>query len=349
MAFKKYSIWMLLMGFVFITFYSFSSDCIAKEKQTSITLLGSPIGSDGMAFSFATADLINKTVPWIECSAVETMGNVGNIKSMLDFAPDRKKGHIFVSADLVLNLALNGKGPFKKTGPITGWKVLFTHYNAASHAMTLDPNIRSPKDLIGKRIGMPPKGHGLTRVALWIFDKCWGIKDKVKFMYMPMPMLKDVLIDGTIDAVACGGMYFSPEDGIKVSPFNEAILASRKDARAIGVSREEYENARSKDPRAPLTWGPIKANSLRPGYPDKDTGTVNIAVTVAAWENMDNKIAYEIVKVIGENNEKYKDYFAKGKAMRLKTLTSNAWSEKRYHPGALKYFREIGLGMPGTL
>lgn len=351
MARKKQLIWLLAIGFVFVTFHSRTPEVYAGEKhdRVSITLLGSPIGSDGTAFNFATADLISKNHPWLRCSVVETMGNVENVKNMHDMTPERKKQNIFICNDFVLSLALHGKGPFKKMGPIKGWKVLFTHYNAATQAMTLDPDIKSPEDLIGKRFGMPPKAHGMTKIVSWFLDKCWEVQDKVKLMYMPMPMLKDVLIDGTIDAVACGGMYFSPEDGIKVSPFNETIIASRKDAHGICISKEAYERGKAKDPRTPITWGPLKANAFRPGWPEKDSGVANIAVTVLAWENLDDKVAYEIVKTVGQNTEKYKEYFDKGKAMRIKTLTSNAWGEKHYHPGALKYYKETGLGIPGSL
>ena len=172
-----------------------------KHEKVALTLLGATLGSDAHNFSHALGDIINKNHPWLRMSVVETLGAVDNTKTMADLAPDKRKRYVAQSVDAVLSLALRGAGPFKKVGKITDWRVLCTLYNTASHFMTLDPNIKSPKDLIGKRIGMVPKGHGLSHTLIWVLDKCWGIKDKVKLIHMPMGMLKDALLDGTVDAV----------------------------------------------------------------------------------------------------------------------------------------------------
>jgi TRAP-type uncharacterized transport system substrate-binding protein len=63
---------------------------------------------------------------------------------------------------------------------------------------------------------------------------------------------------------------------------------------------------------------------------------------------MDEEIAYEIVKVLAENAHKVKEYFATGKSFRSEGFVMNSWSPKRYHPGALRYFKEKGLAPQGT-
>jgi TRAP-type uncharacterized transport system substrate-binding protein len=275
------------------------------------------------------------------------MGAVDALKSMTELSPDQRKVHIGMGVDIILSLASGGKGPFQKTGPITGWRVLCSLYTTATHFMTLNSKIKTPKDLIGKRVGMPPKGHGMVRVGLFMLDKCWEIKDKVKIVHMPMQMQKDALLDGTVDAVCAGGMYFSSEK-FKVSPYNETILAARKNVYCIGLTKEEFETGKAKV-SAPFIWGRVKANSLRPGYPDRDWGLLRMALTWYAWEDMDEKVAYEVVRTAGENDGKFKEYFDAGRAARLEAFTANAWSEKHYHPGALKYYKEKGFNPQGTL
>lgn len=350
MVAKRWIIGIMVLGLVVSTLHIFSSEAAEKKRSPmALTFYGDPLGSDGHSFSYATGDIIKKNHPWLTCSVVETMGNVDNIKRLNDLPLDKQKRSLSLAIDVLLNLAKYGKGPFGKTGPITDWRVLFTVYTPATHFQTIDPKIKTPKDLIGKRIGMPPRAHGLSKVASWILGPCWEVKDQVKLIHMPMGMLKDALIDGTIDAVAAGGMYFSPEEGIKVSPFNEVIMAARKDVCAIGLSKEAFENGKKNAPKDPFTWGPVKANSLRQGYPKNNTGILRVALTVFTSKNMDEEVAYEIVKTAGENTHKYKEYFDKGKAARLETFIANAWSEKQYHPGALRYYKEKGLTIKGTL
>ena len=119
-------------------------------------------------------------------------------------------------------------------------------------------------------------------------------------------------------------MYLS-ENEFKCSPYNEAILAARKNVYFIGLSEEDFEKAMAKPPAQPYTWGPVKADSLRPGYPDKDWGILRAAFTWYVWEDFDEEMAYELVKTAADNSDKFKDYFAAGKAASLQTFIANPW------------------------
>ncbi len=85
-------------------------------------------------------------------------------------------------------------------------------YNVAGGIVTLDPEIKSGKDLIGKRLGFPPKQHGLAKDANFAFGKIWAVLNKVKVIHMSTDLQKDALLDGTVDAVVAGSMYFSEND-----------------------------------------------------------------------------------------------------------------------------------------
>ncbi|MFC1868687.1 TAXI family TRAP transporter solute-binding subunit [Thermodesulfobacteriota bacterium] len=327
------------------------SEAVGKEKgnRVALTILSGNVGSDGYNFCSALGDIIKKNNPLLTTSIVETMGNANQIKGVADAPPDARKLYIGTSVDPVLNLALRGVGPFKKTGPINNWRVLFTMYNVNPHFMTLNPKIRTSKDLIGKKIGLLPKKHGMAKELLWVLDKCYGIKDKVKVRHMPRGMQKDALLDGNVDVIGAGGMFFSYEEGFKVSPFNEVIMAAKKNVYFIGVTKEEFENAKRKDPHTTSSRGPVKANAVRPGYPDRESGVMITSHTMFASKEMDDEVAYQFVKTAAENAHKVKDYFADGKAFRLETFIINTWGAKRYHPGALRFLKEKGLTPQGNL
>ena len=350
MILKRSPICIVVLGLMLSMFHVLPSEALAekKHKRVSLTFLAAPVGSDVYNFISAMSDIIRKDHPWLRCSVVETMGGVEMMKTMSDLSDDKKQVHLANGVDAILNLARLGKGPFGKTGSIDGWRVLFTMYNVGGSVMTLDSKIRSGKDLIGKRIGFPPKQHGLAKDAAFVLKNIWGIADKVKVINMPMGMQKDALLDGTVDALVAGGMYFGEND-FKVAPTNEIILAARKNVYFIGIPKDEYEKVKPNLPKTPLTVRTVKANSVRPGYPDRDSGIWVQANNVYVWHNMDEETAYEIVKVLGENAHKVKEYFAAGKAFSPEGFVMNSWSAKRYHPGALRYLEEKGLTPQGTM
>ncbi|MFC1868707.1 TAXI family TRAP transporter solute-binding subunit [Thermodesulfobacteriota bacterium] len=325
----------------------FSSEAPAKQKKVRLTLLGAKLGSDAQNFSQALGDIVTKKHPWIDMSVVETLGAVDNNKTMAGMAPKMRKLHVSQSIDPLLVVYTKGVGPFKAIGKQDGWRAMFTLYNTGQHFMTLDKNINNPKkDLIGKKIGLPPKGHGLAKTAEWGLFNCWDLKGKVKTIYMPMGMLKDALLDGTIDVVTSGGMWLS-QDEFKGSPFNEAILAARKNLQFIGYTKEAVAHGLSKS-RQPYTFGPVNKGARRPGYPPKGGfGLLRAAFTWYVWEDFDQEMAYELVKTAAENAPSFKEYFAAGKAAALESFTANAWGPGRYHPSALKYYKEKGIPMRG--
>ncbi|MBW1767408.1 MAG: TAXI family TRAP transporter solute-binding subunit [Deltaproteobacteria bacterium] len=349
-VFNKMFICTVLLGFLLSLSSVLPSNSLAekKHKQVSITFFAAPVGSNVYNFISAFSDIIRKNHPWIRFSVVETMGGVEMMKTIADSSPDRQKLFIANGVDAILNLAKIGKGPFGKSGKIDGWRIMFTMYNVAGGIVTLDPEIRSGKDLIGKRVGYPPKQHGLAKDADFALKNIWGVLDKVKVIYMPMDLQKDALLDGTVDAVVAGGMYFGENDFV-VAPNIEIILAARKKVRFVGITKNEYAKAKPNLPPTPSTVQPVNANSVRPGFPDTVSGVWSQANNAYVWHNMDEETVYEIVKVLAENASKVKDYFATGKAFRLEGFVQNSWSPKRYHPGALRYYKEKGMMPQGTL
>lgn len=84
----------------------------------------------------------------------------------------------------------------------------------------------------------------------FVLYNCWDIKDKVKVIHMAMVMPKDALLDGTIDAVCSGGMYFC-ENGFKCSRFNNAVLAARKNVYFLGLNKKEFDTGIAQPPPQP--------------------------------------------------------------------------------------------------
>ena len=85
-----------------------------------------------------------------------------------------------------------------------------------------------------------------------------GKEDK-KNIHMPMGMIKDSRLDGTIAIVVSGGMYFSRDD-FKCSPFNEAYFGL-----SHHIPRDQKEELRS-GREAPYSFGTKACFQGRPPY-----------------------------------------------------------------------------------
>ena len=84
----------------------------------------------------------------------------------------------------------------------------------------------------------------------------------------------------------------------------------------------------------------FKANEYKFLASDSSSVCVGLAVVVRA--DMDDQLAYNITKGVGENIEKYKAaHRLLGKVVTMQTFATGG--QAPFHPGAAKYLKEKGL------
>ncbi|MGD8561596.1 MAG: hypothetical protein PVG03_03640, partial [Desulfarculaceae bacterium] len=150
----------------------------AGHPIVNLDLISAPFGTGSYVLSSALEDISKKSHPWLRVNASESPGLVFNTKK-LDKEPELKK-KMFMSYAVGINwLATTGKKPFKKRYPSA---MLLATYNMISVWLaTLDPKIKTPADLVGKKValGRAPQ-IGWTIEPEWVMTHGWGLKDKIK-------------------------------------------------------------------------------------------------------------------------------------------------------------------------
>jgi TRAP transporter TAXI family solute receptor len=191
--------------------------------------------------------------------------------------------------------------------------------------------INSVSDLAGKRVSVGPAGG--TPGTYWpLFMQALDVEATIS--NAGASDAAGQLQDGLIDAFAFAA-------GMPISAFAE--LAASQDVVMFGLSEEELPKVLAAYPAmAPLT---IPAGTYA-GH-DYDQPTVALWNFAIAHQDMPESLAYEITKLAMGNSDRMVQIHAAAK----ETLSEN-WDKNTFmpfHPGAVRYFEEIGITIPDTL
>ena len=309
----------------------------ASEPETRINILSNPFGASGYVLSFALADMINKNSTWLRATCLETKSSTVNVKTVADKPEQRKNTLIFSSAYTNLK-ASRGDPPFKE--PYTSIRWVGKTIVVGAAFISSSPKIRTPQDMIGKRVALGARGATTDLGPGAVLD-AWGIKDKVKLSNLPWGPGKTAFLDGTVDvhilsAIDIGGGKFNPP------PAGAEIMASPKPVYFIDVDEEVCRKAREKT-GYPIYPFPVPAGALGPKQPDP----IVMQSQVIAWYAdlaLDEKVVYEISRIMWENAEQFAEKHVTGQGITKENLHMvPGLTEKDMHPGALKFAKEKGL------
>ena len=309
----------------------------AQRAPVTVSLISAPFGTGSYVLGSALEEISNKNHPWLRISHAESPGFVFNIRK-LDREPELKTSMIVGSGAGVAGLAELGQKPFdKKYAPL---KLLATYNLTAVWLATLDPSIKSVKDLAGKKIAL-----GRATQINWAVQPEWTIRygwelpaDKINLQYVGTKEAVDALLDGTAQAAVVGG-YFDPlAKKIELSPQTIEFLASGRTIHHLEWGVEPVKKTVARGMKmVPVT---IPLNTL-PGV----TSPMNIFADTAAWmvaPEFPEDLAYEVTKLVLNNIKAFADVHALGTLMSPEALVYGAEASD-FHPGALRAYREAGL------
>lgn len=133
-------------------------------------------------------------VPGLIAVAIATSGNIATAQSIGEGRLDMG----LVQADIAA-LALAGKPPFAK--PLSDLRAVGRLYADQIHLVARrGANIRSPRDLRGKRVALGAKGSGTLVHAAAVLD-AWGVKlADVRPQYLRSAQAVDAMAAGRLDA-----------------------------------------------------------------------------------------------------------------------------------------------------
>lgn len=211
-------------------------------------------------------------------------------------------------------------------------RALFPMYDTPFHFVALErDDISSVQDINGRSIGVGPAGgtpgtynpRFLDALGVERTDRLAGASD-----------LASLLMDGQIDVFAFAA-------GVPIAAFLE--VEAQRDAVIFAFTEDEIEILLEQFPFASRSTIPADAyRSL-----DEDLETVGMYNFAIGHRDLPEDFVYEMVKALFENI----DFMVQTHQSARDTIPANIVKNEflPFHPGAIRYYTEIGLEIPANL
>lgn len=303
-------------------------------------------------YAFAYEDLTRKSGSWVELKAEETPGGMFMAKSYHDNLDKMISGEKpwvvqYGSTNSTLFIK-NGWGPFKDVA-IPGLRVFSTIFCRINLLCTFDPEIKTAKDLAGKRVAIATKAEPFNSTLKYLpyFSKGLGVE--VDWQYIGIDQGKDALLNGSVNATVCTftGEYELAPDGktfviTKAAPDSATmqLLASGRKLYLIPFDPALLKFAYQGENMMVLEPALVKAGAAE-GIEADAMGLCEF-MYMFCDEKIPEDILVELIKVRYENAEKFGDYNASFKMQPKNPFPAGA-PKDLIHPVVYKAAKELGF------
>lgn len=337
--FRKKSLLALLFTLVLVIATACGGGTDENEEST-----GTDDGTDGTGSSGETVDLLmgtgsqggtyfplgaemanvwNANIDNVNVTSTESGASVENLAKISNGEFD-----LGMTVNLPAYDALEGTGDFEGQ-KVENFAYIGHIYPEVLQVVTRESTgINSIEDLKGKRIAIGPPGSG-TQAATKIVLEAYGLKDGDYDAYQEgFGDAKAKLQDGTIDASF--GLLGLPDAGI------DELQASVNDVKLLEISAEAMKYIEENSGYSAFT---IPAGSYE--WQEEDVPAASaFAVLVANTDTVDDDMAYQLAKVMlehaDENTHPQARHMTEENAL-------NGLGDLPLHPGAERYYQEIGI------
>ena len=253
-----------------------------------------------------------------------TVESTGASKANVNMMTDGQAQLSILQSD-VLNYAHEGTFTFQETGAEKSALWIMGIYNETVQIIA-KKGINTVSDLKGKTICVGDVGSG-TEVNAWQILGAVGLgKDDVNAVNGGFQDGVDQLKDGKIDAAFT----------VAGAPTTAIVdYAATNELNMVSLSDKEMADVQAQYPFL------VEDNLPAGTYNGVDTETKCVAVQAAlvADETLSADVVYEVTKAIYENQDELTEGHAKWGLLSLETALNNT---APMHPGAEKYYKEIG-------
>jgi TRAP transporter TAXI family solute receptor len=303
--------------------FAFTGQALA-QKKTLLTLASGSPGGAYYPLGGGMAVIVEKTVEGFRCAAESTGASVEN--SRLVGNRDSDMGMVMGS---VAYMALTGKEPFEKKFDLVS---LFQMYPAPEHIITTKQSgIKAIKDLKGKKVSIDVPGSGCATMAKVILEEAgFTLGKDLTIANLSQTESVQALKDGVVDAVFFNFAY--PGSAVM-------DLAATRDIAMVPVEPALADKIVKKHPYYVKIVIPGKTYSKV----DNDVLCLGDSNVLVAHKDMDATVAYKVVKAIFSNVKEGKYALVNVHPIAAQLTPANAVnSPVALHPGAAKYFKEVG-------
>jgi len=332
----------LCVALVALTLTIAGNATAAREKPVKLTLYTMASGGIVYTLGFALSELINKNSEWLRCNAVETSSTFENLRYIVE-KPETKNIYLGSAVTMGVDQLALAMKPYDKIGPWKKTKWISLMANIGTPQITLDPGIKTWRDLAGKTYGLDTMGSTQQFMQEWLMEYAWKNKDQVKLTYGNTAQIAvDRLLDGTIDITWTGAVMLGPgeyKEWKPMPPF-ERLLASRQ-VHILELDEKDVAIAREKTGAESLALIGGKAKKIGKSDLPNWKGLLN-SLGWLVHEDMDDDIVTEIIRIIYEHSEEFGNYHAVGKGITEETIGQLPVPRNSYHPAVVKFLEARG-------
>lgn len=282
------------------------------------------LGSSAQMVASAISAVVTENYPDLQLSVQATAGSSENVRLLRGEEID------IANVNDGYNAA-NAQGAYEGEEPTTLWALFNMYENAYVVCVLEESPIQTMEDLIGKRVNLGPAGSGVYNAAYAMFES-YGLLDQITVTTYSYTDANDQLKQGSIDALV--GLISGEVPSTALAELDNGTAL-----RVIPTESEKLQNAYAKYPD--YADGLIHAGCIKAVTQDMP---VMAGFTIEyADERMSDEVAYAIVKTVYENVEKLASYHQIAGTLKPETALNGIPSGIKVHPGAAKYFQEIGV------
>ena len=288
----------------------------------------------GVALATITKSQLHRT-EGISLAAISSAGSMENIKLMRD-----NQAQFALLQGIFAAWAWNGDGPINKPQP---WlRSVGAMWQNAEHFVLLkelatDGSIMNLDSLDGQRFVLGARNSGAERSGDYILDSL-GIdyKDKFNLAYMGYGATANAIQDGTIV-----GMNIPA--GIPVTGITRAFAMVGDDLVLLSFSDEQLAQVNVRY----ALWNRYVIPAGTYPHQPQDIESIAHPNVLAVRADVPDEAVYQIIRAIFENLAALQEIH---KAIREVTLEHALIGlGAPLHPGAVRYYREIGMEIPEEL
>lgn len=314
---KKRTLALALIGLLVMASGAFSA--------TFITIGSGGVGGTYYPLGGAMAEVLSNAGIDVKATSRSTSASRENNRLV---AADRAQ--IGMSMGSALYQAINGVEAFEPDGKLP-LQILMNMYPAPQHLVTVKGSgITKLEDIKGKKVSVGAPGGG-DQILTMLILKAAGIDSEKDFTKQQLTQPEGVMAlkDGNVDAVFWN--FAAPGSAV-------LEVAAQRDVVLVPLTEELVQKVITDNPfLLPYTIKTGTYESIK-----EDVRTIADSNYLVVRSTMDEKLSYDLVKVLIENKEKF---------MNVTQQASHFVPEEAsvgitdFAPGAKKFFKEKGIDM----
>lgn len=274
------------------------------------------------AFSGTVSQVLSSKISNLSFNVQSTGASKANIYLVAD-----KEADIAIVQNDVMYYAYNGTDLFAEEGAVKGFSAMAGCYAEVVQIVSKN-NIKSIEELKGKRVSVGDIGSGCEFNARQILEAYGMTFDDIQVNNLSFSDSATALKDDKIDAFFC----------VAGAPTTAIVeLATSNEINILGIDDAHAEKLIAKYPfytKFNVPGGAYKGVN-------NDVQTVAVVATYIVSDDLSEDLVYKMTKALFENKEEIAKAHAKGAELDPEYSVSGI--SIPIHPGALKYYKEIGV------